>query len=68
MHDESYLEGRVCGASAHTSSAGPIQATHCALQVGFSQGLHKFRGYIDDVSYSNFFKIKFADCSTHKKL
>ena len=50
MHDESYLEGSVCGASAYTSSAGPIQATHCSLQIGYGQGLHRYKGYIDDVS------------------
>ena len=50
MHDESYLEGKVCGGRAYTSSAGPIQATHCALQIGYGQGLSNFVGYIDNVS------------------
>ncbi|XP_052801431.1 sushi, von Willebrand factor type A, EGF and pentraxin domain-containing protein 1-like [Mya arenaria] len=48
LHDERKLEGHVCGASMNKWSYGPIQATHCAMQIGYGHGLTSYHGYIDD--------------------
>ncbi|KAH3888655.1 sushi, von Willebrand factor type A, EGF and pentraxin domain-containing protein 1-like [Dreissena polymorpha] len=49
IHDEKKLEGKVCGASFNKWSVGPIQATHCALQIGRGTGLTSYHGLMDDL-------------------